>query len=704
MNITSCAFICALVLLAGPAAAEEPAQVVIAGARHDQRRDDTASTIVVRRDELLQHGDRSLAGALARVPGITVQAGQAGTSAIRLRGLGNGYTQVLLNGVAAPAGFALESLSPELIEKIEIVRTASAELGVQAIAGTVNIILRKSAVGARSTGKLSVDAERGHLSPGASADLAGKGERFSYTVSGTLTRTRQLSSSIDHESAGEAGLPVLRETRRRELNVVDVASFTPRVNWTLDDGARMSAHALLSIHRRTADGENRETQALVPSAIPHSAFTLVPRAALLQGALEWERALASGARVQLLAGGADSHRRSEFEFAGVPRPGSPVHLVSVRLREKGAHGAGKYRAAQAGGHQVLVGWDAARSTRDQSRAGSDSAGGDAANPGPPDTRHESYRGIIERAAIYLQDDWQINAAWSLSLGLRAEALDTTAGEARNAPVRLRTRFLSPLAQVLYKHGASAQLRAGLTRTYKAPSMFALIPRRYVVDNNNNETNPDTQGNPALRPEMAWGLDAGVDYYLGKDAMLGASAFVRRIEDVTVSRLDQDAQGWVARQVNGGQAVASGILLEGRLPLTLLWNGAPGVASRFSLARNFTRVDGRSTPLDGQERASATLGLDYKAPGGAVAVGASFSYKHGGVMRWSDMVASARGPVRSLDVTGVWDMGAGKRLRIGAVNLLQREETTSMRVGGRSTTVFGRKNVGLRLTLEVASGK
>ena len=703
----SCALSCVVVWWAGPALASEPAKVLIEGARYDQRRDDTASTIVVRRDELLQHGDRSLAEALARLPGITVRAGQAGVSAIRLRGLGNGYTQVLLNGVAAPAGFALESLSPELVEKIEIVRTASAQLGVQAIAGTVNIILRKSALRARTSGKLNVDVERGYLSPGASADLAGRGDRFSYTLAGTLMRTRRLSTRVDHETAGEVGLPATRETQRRELNIVDAASVAPRLNWTLNDGAKVSAHALLSINRRTAEGENRETLALAPSAIPNSIFTLAPRASFVQWGLDWERALASGAKVQLEAGGDASHRRSEFAFAGVPRMGSPLHLVSVRLREGGAHSAGKYRAAPVGGHQMVIGWDAARSTRDQTRDGKDSAGSDSAgNYHPADNRRDRYRGVIERAAVFVQDDWQVDAAWSISLGLRAESLDTTAGEARDAPARLRTRFLSPLVQVLYKHGSSAQLRAGLTRTYKAPSMFALIPRRYVVDNNNNETNPDTQGNPGLRPEMAWGLDLGLDTYFGKDTMLGAGVYVRRIEDLTVSRLDQDTQGWVVRQVNGGTALARGMLFEGRLPLALPWalpwEGAPAASARFSLARNFARVEGKSTPLDGQEPVSATVGLDYKS--GAVAIGASFSYKAGAVMRWSDRVSSGSGPVRALDITGTLDLGAGKRLRFGAVNLMQRTQASTMQADGRVTTVLERKNIGFRLALEVLSGR
>ncbi len=694
MKLHSCALSCALALSAAPACAQEPARVVIEGARYDQRRDDTASTIVIKREELLRHGDRSLAEALARIPGVTVRAGQAGTSAIRLRGLGNGYTQVLLNGQNAPAGFAIESLSPELIERIDIVRTASAELGVQGIAGTVNIILRKSAASARRTAKIGIETERGHWSPALSADVADKGERFSYSLSGTLARTRREGFYLDLETASGAG-PVTRKTQRSTFNMLDVASIAPRLNWVLDHGARLSAHGLLGAERRSEDGESRESQAVQASPVPHSVFKLVPRGGFLQWGLDWERPLASGATVQLEAGGNDTHRRSEFEFAGVPRAQRPVQLVSVRVREQGVHAGGKYRLALAGGHDLLFGWSAARSIRDQTRAGNDS--GD-----PAVTRLDVYRGEIGRAAMFVQDDWQVNPAWSLSLGLRAEGLDTRAGEAREAPVRLRTRILSPIVQVLYKHGKSAQLRAGLTRTYKAPTLFALVPRRFVVDNNNNETNPDTQGNPGLRPEMAWGLDAGVDRYFGKDAMLGASVFVRRIDDVTVRDLERDARGWLSRQVNGGRAEASGMLIEGKLPLTLLVDVAPAVGARFSLARNHARVAGRATALDGQERASATVGLDYRTPDGMLEAGANLSYKAGSVMRWSDTVASGTGPVRTLDVSCLWNLGGGKRLRVGAVNLLQRDTSAWLRVGERSSTTLERKNTGIRLALEGVS--
>ncbi len=119
-------------------------QVDIRGsaAGYDPRRDDTATRIVIKRDELTRYGDRSILDALRRVPGVTIDgsSGQGGT--IQLRGLGAGYTQVLINGERAPGNFSFDTLSPEVVERIEVLRAATADLSTQAVAGTVNIVLR----------------------------------------------------------------------------------------------------------------------------------------------------------------------------------------------------------------------------------------------------------------------------------------------------------------------------------------------------------------------------------------------------------------------------------------------------------------------------------------------------------------------------------------------------------------------------------
>ena len=126
--------------------ADELAPVQITGSRADdvqERRNSTAAKIVIGRDEIDRFGDSTLGDVLKRLPGVTIQGRPGRGGAIRLRGLGNGYTQILLDGERVPPGFSLDSLSPDQIERIEILRAPTAETGARAIAGTINIVTRE---------------------------------------------------------------------------------------------------------------------------------------------------------------------------------------------------------------------------------------------------------------------------------------------------------------------------------------------------------------------------------------------------------------------------------------------------------------------------------------------------------------------------------------------------------------------------------
>src|SRR6476661_6723684 len=112
------------------AQAEAPAKplatVEVKASLDTVRRNDTASRVAVGHEELVKYGDASVLDALKRLPGVTV-----GNGGVSMRGLGNGYTQILVNGQRMPPGFLLEALAPDSIEKIEIIRAATAEYSAE---------------------------------------------------------------------------------------------------------------------------------------------------------------------------------------------------------------------------------------------------------------------------------------------------------------------------------------------------------------------------------------------------------------------------------------------------------------------------------------------------------------------------------------------------------------------------------------------
>jgi len=95
---------------------------------------------VVGRQDIQKYGDTSLEDILRRQPGVNVPSGGGSP---RLRGMAEGYTQILIDGQPAGRGFTIDSIQPEKVERLEIIRVVTAEMGAQAVAGSVNIITRE---------------------------------------------------------------------------------------------------------------------------------------------------------------------------------------------------------------------------------------------------------------------------------------------------------------------------------------------------------------------------------------------------------------------------------------------------------------------------------------------------------------------------------------------------------------------------------
>ena len=87
---------------------------------NSRRRNSTASKIVIEREDLDRYGDTALGDVLRRLPGVTIGGRPGRGGDIRMRGMGSGFTQILVDGERAPAGFAVEDLPPDQVERIEV--------------------------------------------------------------------------------------------------------------------------------------------------------------------------------------------------------------------------------------------------------------------------------------------------------------------------------------------------------------------------------------------------------------------------------------------------------------------------------------------------------------------------------------------------------------------------------------------------------
>jgi outer membrane receptor protein involved in Fe transport len=653
----------------------EPQQVQVTGTRADQRQRETTTSIVVSHAELVRQGDQTLADALKRLPGISISGipGQGG--AISMRGLGNGYTQIMLNGEPVAAGFSLDSIAPDLIERVEIMRSTTAEFSNQSVAGAINIVLKKAVKRGQRSLAASIARQAGATTPALTAQLSDQSDGYSYSLAATLTRKRSEKPYTDWEEQRDAGgaLTLRRRTPQTESGRTDALTLAPRLNWALTGGDTLSWQGFANIRR--VDNQNRADETTFigsASEYPHNVSDFVANFVMLRSDLQWMHLLPHGARLEMKLGASSNRRSGVFDFNGMDGDGKPAgrHHVDSGPTENSLTASGTYRRPVGERHAVALGWDATRAVRREDRDESLYAADGTFIGGS----NADYRANVNRLALFVQNEWQVTDRYSLYLGLRHERLDTASrANAVNAPDALNTRSAvwSPSLQSRYTLANKDVLRLALSRTYKAPLLSKLVPRRYTNDNNNNPTNPDEQGNPHLRPELAWGLDAAYEHYLGDGALLSASTYLRRIRDVTLSRLFEQDGVWVEAPFNNGNASVRGIELEAKLPLTKMLD------LRANLTRNWSRVDsvpGPDNRLETQTPATANLGMDYRWS--SLKFGGSLNYQAGGPVRQSSQVFFSGSPKRELDLYALWKADAKTQLRVSASNLLRRQASES----------------------------
>ena len=658
-----------------------PARVEVKGAA--EQVEAAVARRVVGRAEIAAYGDGSLADVLKRQSGIAVVG-----SEVRMRGLGTGYTQILVDGEPVAQGFTIDSITPELVERIEIARSPTADRSAQAIAGSINIVLRKRTGGTRREDKAASGYQRGHWSPSASTQASGKSGSLAWSAGTSVDRSARIDSIRIDETRDSVNA---RREARRSTEAVRPANkrvnITPRLNWTFDNGDTLGWQTLAALTRaRSAGIQGEETFLGEPTAYPDSVATSASHVASLRSDLAWAHRI-DGAGKLTVKGVVDaSRRRGDYLFLGARPDGTAglARAVASGADERTASLNGKYLAPLGAAHSLGLGWEASRTKRGEHRNQSDTFGG-APNP---TLRLQDYTARVERMALFAQDEWTISDAFEGYAGLRWEGLRTGTEGADLERVATSSSVASPILQLLWKLPEKSQLRLALARTYKAPLASNLVPRRYTINNNNGPANPDAEGNPALRPELSWGLDLAWEQPLTKDGSLTVSGYAKRVSDVMTQQLYLDSGSWVQRPINNGDADLAGIELDLKAPVKL---GAMAFELRLNAGRNWSRVQnvpGPDNTLAEQVPFTANGGIDYRAAGGWDA-GANLNVRGAATSRTLDGITNHLGRTALLDLYWTRKFDPQWRARVSVANALGRSRQASTAYHGPDGTLVNR---------------
>jgi len=218
---------------------------VVGNGQADDRRDANASKTVVSHDDLTRYGDRTVADALQRVSGISVVHVAGKDAEIRLRGMAGGYTQILVDGQPVPNGFSIEALSPELIDHVDVLRSATADMSTQSVAGTINIIMRRPKKLPPKL-KASLTEQDGRPTANASLDVSGRADHWNWALGTALGLQRDDWPSVSDTRGTAGGQPAYDyATTTTERDKQQSLAFTPQLAWQSTEGSSVNFSALL---------------------------------------------------------------------------------------------------------------------------------------------------------------------------------------------------------------------------------------------------------------------------------------------------------------------------------------------------------------------------------------------------------------------------------------------------------------------------
>lgn len=658
-----------------PAAKVEQIEVKAAAGGYDARQEDTATKIVITEAEINKYGDTQVADVLKRLPGITVIG-----SSIRMRGLGNGYTQILIDGERAPPGFTIDQLSPALIERIEIVRAATAEFSTQSIAGTINIILKKKVSLAQREMRGSYAQGSFFKSFNPSFLVSDKSGNFSYTVSGYVYENRNNYPYANTERGFDIGgnQILFRQSSGLYEGKGKGGGIGPRLNWTLANGDTISWSSFINLNKGNGNGEFRILTAIGTPPLVQSSFNQnAYESNFYRSDVNLIKKLADGAKLDVKLGGSFGRNTNDNTSRGF-NASNQQNLDRNQTSSAADNGftfTGKYSTPIIEGHSLVAGWDTGINQREESTMQRDRAFPNVVPAIQAFDSNEKFDARVLKLAAFAQDEWNVTKQWSVYLGLRWESLITTSEGDKYAPIRNRSSVFSPLMQTLYKfpNRTGEQIRLALTRTYKAPNTSQLIPRRFTSIEN-KPTSPDSQGNPDLKPELATGIDVAIEKFWAQGASMSLSGNVRRITDYNRRGLILLNGRWTSLPINDGTATTKGIEFDAKFPLQKLYKDAPPIDFRANLNRNWSTVDsvpGPNNRLDSQTPFSGTVGLDYRMKNGDVVAGGSYSFRSGGRVRTSITQESIQSAKRDLDLYALWKVTKKTQLRLTLSNILKQ---------------------------------
>ncbi|TLM74752.1 TonB-dependent receptor plug domain-containing protein [Microbulbifer harenosus] len=658
--------------MAGTGAVEE---IVVTGTNvYRDRTDDINPTLSFNLDFFQRFEPLTVGEMLKRTPGVTFTSDVLEYDAVQLRGMNAEYTEVLINGRPIPGQgadrtFFVDRIPSELVERIEIIRSPSADMTSQGVAGTLNVILKDGAKLDGITTRLGSTyyADSEEFRNIGSAAIAQAGESYDFWLGANIQERYNPKRKVeeyfdDEELEGFAFENDTRDGRDSSLNgsvgfQLDELSelrfngyyvFTDR-----EENEVVTEYEGTAVSRTEGDLVKIETQ---EEQIDQTSWGIdgLYTTSLAGGELELSAALSRFKEDTV-------NFETEEEFEDGISQGVEDGDETLAIEDENYALEGSY-TVNWGETELKTGLSYGVSERSGLQTGLFDVDADI-----EETRIAPYTKLTYALADNL----------SVEGGLRYDIYER---EVSNEDGRGKhdSNELLPSISLRWDMDGENRITASVARTLRRPEFDLVSPFE-------EEETPDdedvTIGNPDLESELAWGFDLGYEHRLPGRGIVGVNVFYRDIDDVielTDTGIDTEAGGALFMPMNIGSGTSRGVEFDISMPLAFMGLENTGFYANYAYLDSEIKdpFTGDTRTFRNQPDSVYNISLTQDLPGFG---GAGISYQKRSeslATEFEEYVVTEYDG--NLEMFVEWNVTEKSVLRFSGTNLLDQEKVEHIR--------------------------
>lgn len=473
---------------------------------------------VISREEMLQFGDQSVNDALRRAAGIQMgapgQGPRGGNGAMRFRG--GGAPVFLINGEPVQGGprggmSIVDTITPDMIERIEIVKQPSVAQASVASSAVINIILKEPLDHTLLSGTVRVgyglaksnqkEEERKNFS----VQMDGRDNAWIYSLS-----ANQMWNDSTTETQTESQSGTRQQKRITERSMF---MFSPRLEYELDDQQKLVAEIFYRNHQTDGQTQNRIQD---------------DRNDSIRLNTRYERK--DGGNTDKVRLSIENQNEIERTTTNVGR-----NIIDQTVKEYGLAYDGVRKFGET--KQIKFGLDTRANELESNIA---------------------RRLDEQRYALYAEGSLRFTERQTVTLGVRQEWLG------RSGLVDYSDQHLSPVLAHRFDFTDNWSLQTNLSQAFRSPKADNLLP---TVSTSTDEdagsiNNPDRGGNQFLKPEKISAIETTLGYNTSSGGV-NVTAYHRQIDDYIEKVIRLEDGRYVERPSNQDNATTYGVEISGR---------------------------------------------------------------------------------------------------------------------------------------------